>query len=565
MKQPVRIIAGLALLLLAVFLVYYPSLRNNFIYWDDYPQIINNPAAHSLGLPQLNRIFGTQIVGMYQPLSSLYYALIYQLGGANALVFHSASLALHLLNIILVFFLLLPLLSPTLALAATALFALHPAQVESVAWISASSNLLSSALMLGSLLAYRRYLTKTKTINLAVALIFGTAAIFTKPSAIILPLLWMLADWWYLGKLSWKSLGGTKIVLWFSAFLMGVATIIARMAAGHFIESFYQYSWWEKIILICDTIKSYLLTMLWPSRLSPFYPYPAKANGYLAWPVLAAPVFIALIAYLLWRLRRQRWLLLLAGWIMINLALVIRFTPVGRLYLADRYLYLPIIASAAGIVLLLSKFPRLAGLDRPLNNAGIYIFSSLLIVYGFLSLQQSQIWQDDLSLHSAAIARYPRHPEMSFVYDNLANALLRLGRVDDAKAAIDTALRLNPELGASYNNRGLIYMAYLGQPKAALADFDSALALAPDSHIYHFNKALVLAKLSRQREALIELNLAIKLAKPLPAEYLCQRAAWTKTAQPEQAARDLAQARLLLKDAVPLAGQPVFIKTSCPL
>ena len=169
------------------FLVYNSSLSNDFHNLDDPVQVVQNQHIRTF---QLVEIFQSTSVGMYQPISTIFYALSYQLGGLNAKAFHLLSLLFHCLNILLLFTLFKKLkLHDTVTLIACSIFALHPMQVESVAWVSAFSTLCFTSFLLLGLSQYFKYHESQNKGALILTYLFFILACFAKSAAIIFPLL----------------------------------------------------------------------------------------------------------------------------------------------------------------------------------------------------------------------------------------------------------------------------------------------------------------------------------------------------------------------------------------
>ena len=149
---------SLAAILFLCILVYASSLSHPFSNLDDQVQVTENPDIRELGWANIEKIFSSTYVGMYQPLTTLVNAVIYSFSQLNPFAYHLLALILHLLNSILVFVLLRKFLQdPAVSLLLTGIFCLHPMQVESVAWVSASSSLLFGFFYLLALWNYLRF------------------------------------------------------------------------------------------------------------------------------------------------------------------------------------------------------------------------------------------------------------------------------------------------------------------------------------------------------------------------------------------------------------------------
>lgn len=497
------------------FLVYYKALFNDFIYWDDYFQITNNPDIQSLSLPNIIKIFSSQCIGMYQPITSSFYLLIHHLFGQNPLAFHLFSLLVHLINITLVWFLTQKFFKNNkkfLAVAVTALFAFHPTNVEAVAWISGLGTILSTSFLLAALLIY--YQDK-KTTKATIIFYFLTAAAYlSKSSTVILPLLLLLIDWLKHKQITLKNIY-SKWPLWIASIGMGLITIWARNQEQHFSNTVEIYSIGEKIILWFYSFGFYFVKALVPYHISPFYPYPAKINSWLpmeVWLIAALSLLIA-IGFII--CKKTRRFLPLAFWFIINLILIVRIIPIGSMITADRYQYLSNLAIFGIVGLGLSK------LNKKISLAIIALTVSMFAVITFFTIPN---WQNDTAVTTTAINIYGDNPESAFLYDNRGNSFVADNKITEAVKDFQTAIYLNPKLANPYNNLGLLTVDYFKNPKQAIKLFDEAISRDFANSRYHYNKATTLAQYNQAQLALSEFDLAIKLNKQeVPADYYHNR------------------------------------------
>ena len=189
----------LLIILLISFFVYLPVLYNDFV-WDDDLYIKSNPLVRSINL---NEIFSNYILGNYHPLTVLTYSIEYQFFGLNAEGYHGVNLLLHLLNIILVFFVVLSLSNrKEVALVASLLFGLHPLHVESVAWASELKDLLYTFFFLASWFCYLRYLKGLKRKFYFYCLLIFLLALLSKAMAVSLSFILLLTDYFKRRKLT---------------------------------------------------------------------------------------------------------------------------------------------------------------------------------------------------------------------------------------------------------------------------------------------------------------------------------------------------------------------------
>ncbi|MDD4412197.1 MAG: tetratricopeptide repeat protein [Patescibacteria group bacterium] len=497
------------------FLVYYQSLFNGFVYWDDYFQITNNPDIQNLNLSNIIKIFSSQCIGMYQPITSSFYLLIHHFFGQNPFAFHLFSLSVHLVNVTLVWFLTQKFFKNNkkfLAITITALFAFHPSNVEAVAWISGLGTVLSTSFLLAALLIYYQDKKTTKT-NI-IFYFLAIAAYLSKSSTVILPLLLLLIDWLKYKQITLKNIY-SKWPLWIASVGMGLITIWARNQEQHFSNTVEVYSVAEKIILWFYSFGFYFIKALVPYHLSPFYLYPAKINSWLPIEVwlIAALLLLIVAGFIICKKTRQ--LLPLAFWFFINLILIIRIIPIGNMITADRYQYLSNLAVFGIIGLGLSK------LNKKISLIIIALTVSMFTVITFFTIPN---WKNEITVMTTAINFYGDNPESAFLYDNRGNSLAADNKITEAVKDFQTAIYLNPKLANSYNNLGLLTVDYFKNPKQAIKLFDEAINRDFTNSRYHYNKATTLAQYSQAKLALSEFDLAIKLNKQgAPADYYHNR------------------------------------------
>ncbi|HRS54259.1 MAG TPA: glycosyltransferase family 39 protein, partial [Bacteroidales bacterium] len=189
----------LIIICLLTSIIYYPITKYNFQrQWDDAPQVSENNDIKNLSFNKVKKIFSSTYVGMYQPLTTLTYSIEYFFSKdkTSASIYHTTNIILHLINIFLVFeflFLLTPKNRISSSIGAT-FFALHPLNVETVAWISTRSNLLLVLFILFTLIFYLKYSLKNKKGYYWLSIVFFILALLSKSQAIVLPLLLILFD-----------------------------------------------------------------------------------------------------------------------------------------------------------------------------------------------------------------------------------------------------------------------------------------------------------------------------------------------------------------------------------
>jgi tetratricopeptide (TPR) repeat protein len=511
-RAAARALAVGALIWLAALAAYLPVGRNGFTSFDDDGYVTDNPAVRAgLTGEGVRYAFASTEMGNWHPLTWLSHMLDVQLFGLAAGRHHQVSALLHACTALALF---LFLRGATGALwrsaLAAALFALHPLQVESVAWVAERKEVLAGLLWMLALLAYLRHARAPRPATMAaVALLLGLG-LLAKPTLVTFPLVLLLLDAWPLrrpGALGWRRLLAEKLPLFALAAAGAVVTLHVQAAEGY-VRDFTRYSPAIRLGNAAVAYAAYLGKALWPARLAVFYPHPGPGLS----PALAlscAALFAALCAAALHLARRQP--AVAAGWAWFAGVLlpVIGLVQTGDQAYADRYVHLPLaglcIAAAWGSERLVAPLrPRAVALCA----AGAV---ALLAALGVLTARQAALWRDDETLFRHAL----QVTEGNWIaHDVLGMALARAGRTREAEAELEACLRANPAYGEAYNNLG--YLAFeRGDFAAAGRRFGEAARLRPRSAVPLVNLGLVAERLGRADEAERRFSEALQLSPGL--------------------------------------------------
>jgi protein O-mannosyl-transferase len=395
------------LLVILALLVYGQSVGFDFIInWDDDAYVTRNPDILGISAANLVRIFSSPYAGNYAPLHLLSYMLDYQLAGLNPAWFHGVNLALHALNGVLFYLLVRLLTGKTFwAFAASALFLLHPVQVESVAWVSERKNLLAMCFSLGSFLCYLRYRQKSGEGRLAYSfsLLFLVLALLAKSIAVVTPFFFLLYDA-LLDETGRKRfyLADKVPFLVATALACGVAMFTQSAAMGGGIVDYFEGHRAAKILTMLTVLASYLRILVCPSKLSLIYVFVIK-RGIDAEVLLALVLLVALCGAGLYLWRRERRLFFGFALFFLGLLPVSQIVPLATL-MNDRYLYFPMLGFAWLVGGYLSRlndaFPR-----RLNPSAALLCF--LLLPLLFLSFQRTRVWHNSVTLWSDTSQKFP--------------------------------------------------------------------------------------------------------------------------------------------------------------
>ncbi|MBU4267834.1 MAG: glycosyltransferase family 39 protein, partial [Acidobacteria bacterium] len=334
----------LLLCLVICFIVaaaFFPSLSNGFTNFDDTAYLTANPLVRSLAPANIKQIFTTtRPHTLFSPLVTLTFALEYKLWELDPRGYHAVNLFLHILNALLVFFLIRNVSrSPATAFFTSLLFAIHPLRVESVAWVTERKDLLFTFFFLLALQFYIRYLKKDSGRDYLATLLLFAFAILAKMSALVLPAVLLLMDWKFESRISKKR--------WLEKIPFAVILLLYAISSWNSVQAFSvqssgQYSGGLHQVIMKNSlwvIPFYLQKTIWPSRLSAHYPTDMR----FFMPSLWFSIFYSIIliggSFLLLKKFRREWLW---GWGFFLVSLLPVFGPVWQFFpVANRYSYLP--------------------------------------------------------------------------------------------------------------------------------------------------------------------------------------------------------------------------------
>lgn len=486
MKTPVRTWQETGFLvgfvLIATVIAYSSSLDNRFTNWDDPAYILENRLIHDFSWNNLKTIFSTgQFRGNYHPLTLVAHSIEYQLFGDSPEGYRIVHLFLHLCVTMLLFrFAYLIVDDTAVAGLAALLFGIHPVHVESVVWASQLKDLLYSFFYLWALLFYiaMHRDPHRRTLYFFLSIVAFIFSILAKGLAVTLPLALLCID--FIRGRAWeRKLWLEKLPYLALAIGFGMVAVIAQGGAGA-ITAVHHDSIAVKIVFASYGVVSYLIKFIIPYNLSPYYPYPDSLTGVIpSYFWLFLPITLGLV-YLIWHFRHLRLLVFGAMFFVATIFPVLQILQVGSAIMADRYMYIPsvglCIVLASGLIVIQTRVERKLLKHIMKLSVAVYIVWLILATWN-----QSNVWQDSITLWTNVLNRYPDVP---LALDNRGNAYHSENREDEAIADFNRALALKPDDGHAYYNRALSFVS-LGRIDAAKSDFALALQfLKDDADVY---------------------------------------------------------------------------------
>jgi len=478
----------LCLLLVVCTLGLYNGVnQNGFVNYDDDVYITANRHVQSgLSASTVGWAFTTFDAANWHPLTWISHALDYQLFKLNPAGHHYANVLLHCVNAVLLFLILIGATeSMWPSLVAAAVFAIHPLNVESVAWAAERKNVLSMLFLLLALWAYQRYARKPSVATYAPVFILFACGLMTKPQVITLPFLLLLWDYWPLRRLKLRTNApesrgtptrsvGALILEKIPLFALSAASAIVTMAAqrsGGAVRSAIEYPFGIRIENAIGAYFDYIGRMLWPMQLAPMYPHPG--DSLRPWQIGLSAVFVVAVTALVLRFRKKRYLAVGWFWYLGALVPMIGLVQVGLQATADRYMYLPMI----GLLLMLCW--AIADWAGNRYNRAVLVGTAaglILAALGTLTVRQVSFWHDSETLWSHAVAI----TKDNFVaHVNLGETYLNQERTDDAAAQFRIAVQLRPGDPITHLNLGTCDRR-AGKYSNALLEDQAVLRLTSD-------------------------------------------------------------------------------------
>jgi tetratricopeptide (TPR) repeat protein len=554
-----------ALLALSTAAVYEQTSSFDFVAWDDQDYVTENFWIRD-GLTRDGLVWSltTGHAGNWHPLTWLSHMLDCELFGLDPGGHHLTSLLLHVANALLLFGLFRYMTGSAWRSAlVAALFALHPLHVESVAWVSERKDVLSTCFGFGALWAYAAYAARggaVRYLSVAVLLALGLMA---KPTLVTLPFLLLLLDYWPLCRTSFgppDPAGGglgcaqrstSRLVLEKAPLLAlsAVSSVVTLLAQRGAMTATEHVALGSRLANALVSYARYIGKALWPSDLSPFYPYPGLHGGepWAAWQVGGAALLLLALSVWLVGLARRRYATV--GWLWFLGALVpmIGIVQVGTQAMADRYTYLSLvglfIVVAWGAGDLVARWPARGVLLRRIAAGGAAL---ALAACAAASLAQAQHWRSGRALHELALRR---SPSSATIHTNLGYVLRNEGEVVRAMVHFRRAIEIDSDYWWAHTELGNALRAQ-GRLAAAIDSYRRALRARPDELETLMQLALALAATGRVDEAIAYHERALRLGPDVPGP--ANNLAWTLATHPASSVADGERAVGLAKRACAL-------------
>ncbi len=496
--------------------------------FDDPRYVFENPHVRDgLTLDGVAWAFTAFHAGNWHPVTWLSHMLDVELFGLVPGRHHLVNAVLHGAATLLLFGWLRAATGRTWPSAlASALFAVHPLHVESVAWISERKDVLAAVFWFLATWAWVRHVRRPGAARYAAVVVAFALGLMSKPMVVTLPIALLLLDAWPLGRISAAAplrpqvlaLLREKAPLLAMSLASAAVTLLAQSRGGSVASV-------PALPVAARTGNAFLSTALylgktlWPARLAAVYPHPGLgAGGVPAWPALASALLVAgLTALALWQRRRRPYLAVGWLWYLVTLLPVIGLVQVGLQGMADRYTYLPLVGIFVALAWLAAE---VAQGSRPRLVAVASACIGLVLACAAVSRRQAETWRDSFTLFGHALEVTEGN---WLALRNLGIAQQDAGRHGEAIASLEASLRLMPMDGQAWMDLGIAYASAHRYQDAGVC-FQRAVAMRPDDDHVWFNLGIFYA-LTGQWDRLPEVEARLGELSPEMAERLSRRLA----------------------------------------
>ena len=486
-KRSILLVASLALL---TFLSFSPVLKAQFLNWDDDVHLTNNAHVLSFSLPHIKALFRQHINDNYIPLTSLSFSLEHRFFGLNPFVYHLDNLLLHMAVVILVFFFARNLGLNTLeAFLGALIFALHPTKVESVAWVTERKDMLYGVFYMASLICYQKG-------RFWGSIVFCFLSILAKPTALSLPLIMILLDW-------------------FNGRGVNVKTIVSKWPYFLVVAAIGWLTYKTQVPIPWFNIEQYLLIWAWtfvfyikkffiPLGSIPIYILPKPINLFSI--AYGAPllVFLALMGGV-WLGRKSKFIIFAFAFYVLSIFFLPRFNMAADTNMvADRFAYLPSLGFCLLIALAISRvYQFLTTQEIILRHLFSTAVMALIVGLILLSYNQSIIWHDSISLWKYQLRISP-HP---LAYNNLAVALRDSN--DYQQALNDYRVYSDQAAQGANENKASFDRDKLKKVEELVDLYKQAIAIDRQNVVAYFNLADLYQAINKFDEAIVWYNKAL--------------------------------------------------------
>jgi tetratricopeptide (TPR) repeat protein len=534
---------SITLILVSTYILYLPATNHDFVNWDDQVYVETNDLVLQKKYKELSI---TPISLNYHPVTMISLAMQVpdDVTSLKAGLFIHFNIIIHLISTLLLFLFIDRLTKDRwiVAVFVSAIFALHPMHVESVAWVSERKDVLYVMFFFSACLSYLLYKQKGKAIFFVLTMLFFIMSVLSKAMGVVLPLVLLLIDYWQGDDMtSWKTY--RRHLFFFAVSLLFGFMAINVQSGGNFygildmplekskaaVASFSTFSVWKRLLIASYGFIHYIIGFFAPFRISAFYPYPPNyefsVGASIGYPVLAALVF----GLGFWCYHKQKAVFWGLAFYFSTIALVLQFLSVGTALLADRYTYLPFVGISFALASVVFDWVK----NKSKNLRFLPLVAASVFIIGLTLKTKSQVgvWKNGEQLWSQVL-KY--HPKEDLALANRGNYRGKTGNIDGAVQDFELAISDGCNRADVYEGLGIAYGTLSGRKPGrkdeyvakAKNSFLKAIEIDSTNSNYYYNFGVSQISVDIDT-ALALLSKALNMAKHkekqiLPLITMCQ-------------------------------------------
>ncbi len=488
------------LLAAATFGVYSRVLSNGFINFDDNEYITNNQNVQGgFSIENVKWAFTTNTAANWHPVTWLSHMLDCELFGLRAWGHHLVSLLLHIANVLLLFWVLKAMTGAIWRSAfVAAVFALHPLNVESVAWVAERKNVLSTFFWILVMMGYWQSVKEKSVRWYVMTLILFALGLMAKPMLVTLPFVLLLMDYWPLERIKdlreGKVIGRLvieKVPFFVLSIISSVVTFFEQRSLGAVLDAAVMPINARVANALVSYVK-YIEMMFWPSKLAIFYLLDDKKIP-VKEAVMAGVLLIAVTVLVIKLSAKRRYPAFGWFWYIGTMVPVIGLVQVGEQAMADRYAYVPLI----GLFIIVAW--GAAEILKGWRHQKILLGAAAIIVFGCLSVktfEQIKYWKNGVTVfeHAVKVTKNNRR-----AYYSLGCAYDNAGDYAKAEGAFKEAIKIKADYYEAIYNLGILYNK-IGRFDDAIGTFEQTIKVRPDFAEAYNGWGAGLVYLSRKKE-----------------------------------------------------------------
>lgn len=476
-KDKTKLLLLLAVLVIT-FIAFSDALNNTWVSWDDDRNFMENELVQNINSSNFwgntIKIFKADVIGGYNPLTIWTFALEQLAFGSDDEAlrwWHLNNILLHLLCVYLVYRIALLLkLKPIPAALVALLFGIHPMRVESVAWLTERKDVLFASFYFGALFYYIKAKLKGKEFGYSAIIIpLFILSLFSKIQAVSLPLSMIAIDYYLTGKFKLTSIIN-KIHYFVISLIVGYIGFSILSGEGVTADAM-NLSFFQRLFVGSYSYIVYLVKFIFPYEMSPLYPYPSTFETKF---YLSAIPFFGLVGALFyaWKKGAKVWVF---GFLFFtfNVMFVLQIIGAGQGFTADRFTYVPYF----GLFFIVAYYFQKLDLKSIIGKIVAGVVAAYMVVFGFMTYKQVDIWSNSYSLWTYTIDLYPK---TKVTWGNRANWLRDNGFLQLALSDYSQRLSLGADDPEPFNSRGKLYFQSQRADtlQLALSDYETAVNLA---------------------------------------------------------------------------------------